>query len=177
MEGQNLRDSEQHPEGIDELSPLIHNLDRNGLPSREEPVGRMLRGPFTHILLFAVFSILIEAGGVLETMPLSKVLEGIICDNVTERSGEPVSCGKDERVQGELALLRGYRSTIALIPGAIPRIFISYYSQSSAHGWLLGLVMAIPYGIMAKTYGHRVVMFLGALGIFADGAFTVTVCK
>ena len=94
-----------------ENSPLLPNGGTQpARESREEFTTRNL----IIIVLLILTILLLEFGGALGVAPTMKVWEDIICRNYGVPSDR---CGDNTEVQAEIALLRGWASPLALIPG------------------------------------------------------------
>lgn len=128
-----------------------------GRDSPEEP--RDLYRQNVIILMFA-FIFLIGLGAGLLFAPSSAIMENIICrsryPDVTPNvmAGDP-RC-KEPAVQGTLATIRGWATTLDCIPG------------------ILG---AVPYGIMSDKWGRKPVLVLSLLGLVLAVGWSFVVCK
>lgn len=147
--------SERTPLLESESAPLTREpVDSPRKDSRESSVLEHL-GTFSVCIILLV---LIEFGAYLATIPLNQVLEENICQRlhlgVALAPNDP-AC-KDKSVQSELSLIRGWQSTFDFIPG---------------------LLVAVPYGILADKVGRGFVLTLSSLGITLSFGFYVFVCK
>jgi len=61
--------------------------------------------------------VLIVAGSIFQAVPLNQVLEDIICRQLDLSPRSRGNCGESNIMQAELALLRGWQTTLDLIPG------------------------------------------------------------
>ena len=113
--------------------------------------------PLGMMITCFLLNILMEFGLYLITIPLSQVLEEIICRGTIlpdiPTANDP-RC-KDKTVQSELSLIRGWQATFDIIPG---------------------LLTALPYGLMADKYGREFVLGLSVLGGALTSTFNVLVC-
>lgn len=77
--------------------------------------------PLVPICLGVLMCILIDGGGVLQSIPLNQVLEDNICRSAraSHRISGGATCGDSEYVQGELALVKGWKETLDLVPGEL----------------------------------------------------------
>lgn len=115
------------------------------------------------ISLCAVF--LVQIGEVMLQSPLVRALEDILCRKYYESMqplGTRISLPIPEQdckmpaVQGQLAMLRGWDSAFSCIPT---------------------LLLALPYGYIADTYGRKIVLVLGLLGLILGTAWTLFISK
>lgn len=101
--------------------------------------------------------VLVELGAYLATIPLNQVLEQNICQRlhpgIALVPNDPIC--KENSVQSELSVIRGWQSTFDLIPG---------------------LLVAVPYGILADKVGREFVLFLASLGITLSSGFYILIC-
>lgn len=100
---------------------------------------------------------LLELGAYLAAIPLNQVLEEIICRSFHPRpppSTDDPRC-KNQDVQAELSIVRGWQSTLDYIPS---------------------LVTAILYGFLADSRGRELVLSLSVLGVTLASAFYILVC-
>jgi hypothetical protein len=113
----------------DETTPLLamtHVSDDpisgpdHGLYNRPTCSERVTVKPAVWGAVFVIFIILLEFGAYLIVLPLNQILEHIICHNhypMVDFGSEGREMCKDMDVQGELALLRGWQTTLEFIPG------------------------------------------------------------
>jgi MFS family permease len=140
-----------------EQSPLIRS-DSDGCDNGQDSRWKSsaLR-PLGMMITCFLLNILMEFGLFLITIPLSQVLEEIICRGTLlpeiPATNDP-RC-KDKAVQSELSLIRGWQATFDIIPG---------------------LLTALPYGLMADKYGRELVLGLSVLGGALTSTFNVLVC-
>ncbi|OAA72852.1 Major facilitator superfamily transporter [Akanthomyces lecanii RCEF 1005] len=151
-----MADSE-HASPTSEATPLLRDdntTTENGSTNTEvERLAPRLRTaiPFSIILIAVEFAAALCAGGV------AALVEGSLCrtafPEVTEPYGDP-RC-KHEDVQADLAWIIGMENTISVIPG---------------------LLMSIPYGIVADKYGPNIVLGLIWVGQFLSEGGHLLVC-
>ncbi|KAB5551178.1 putative MFS transporter [Coniochaeta sp. 2T2.1] len=102
--------------------------------------------------------ILLELGAYLATIPLNQVLEENICRSfhpqLPPNSEEDPRC-KGKAVQAELSIIRGWQSTVDVIPG---------------------LLTAVPYGFLADRRGREMVLGLSLVGITLTSACYILIC-
>lgn len=109
--------SSHHNNSDDEHSPLLSN---NNDGSNQFP-----RDLYRPIVFFALLITFVEAGSIMERIPLNEVLEDIICQNLPKRNTtELIQCGNDRAVQAGLAFLLAWKSTISVATSLL-RSFIS----------------------------------------------------
>jgi hypothetical protein len=102
-----------------EASPLLSTNNTNSRASNDTSDGRRLTyspgGVITNALVIALIAS-VEAGSILQLVPLNQIVEKIICENAHQPAS---TCGENSDVQAELALLRGWQSTFDLLPGQL----------------------------------------------------------
>jgi MFS family permease len=104
----------------------------------------------------------IEIGDFMLRAPIMRTLEDILCRSYFKSTlpiaidfSDPIPedhC-KIPLVQSQLAMLKGWDLTFSCIPG---------------------ILVAVPYGVMADKYGRKLVLMLGLLGVLL-GLFWVMV--
>ncbi|KAH8682561.1 major facilitator superfamily domain-containing protein, partial [Xylariales sp. PMI_506] len=153
--------------GPNERSPLLGEPDggrEHGAEDdqREDEAGRptenLSSSRLVRIIFVILMFVLLEGTSNLQGIPINQILEDIICRNVRaglRPGGASESCGDDPDVQGELALLKGWQSTLDL---------------------LAGVIAAIPFGFLADKYGRKLVLSIAILGAFLSQAFYIIVC-
>ncbi|KAL4971127.1 MFS transporter [Aspergillus stella-maris] len=110
-------------------------------------------------LLVFIVAITIDFGDYLSTAPRTQILENIICHNLhpdtaTASDPNPPIC-KDADVQSELALINGWKETFDLLPG---------------------IILALPYGVMADRWGRKKVLLLSLLGLVLQEGCLRLIC-
>ncbi|KAL4795074.1 major facilitator superfamily domain-containing protein [Aspergillus venezuelensis] len=110
-------------------------------------------------LLVFIVAITIDFGDYLSTTPRTQILENIICHNLhpdtaTASNPNPPIC-KDADVQSELALINGWKETFDLLPG---------------------IILALPYGVMADRWGRKKVILLSLLGMVLQEGCLRLIC-
>ncbi|KAI5814503.1 major facilitator superfamily domain-containing protein [Pyronema omphalodes] len=100
----------------------------------------------------------------LSITPQIRLFESIICENyykahdpsVIRPDGSiPEALCKVESVQGELAMLDGFKSLFTNIPGVL---------------------LAIPYGVLADKIGRKKVLMMTCLGLALEFASVIAIC-
>ncbi|KAJ5458653.1 Major facilitator superfamily domaingeneral substrate transporter [Penicillium sp. IBT 31633x] len=141
------------------------------MPAETEPLlGSHTSPPARHpkkfliSILCAIFLLAADFGFFMSSAPQLAVYQDIICRNYqanlhkagNETLGPPGSnpC-KSEAVQGELALVIGYQNTFDVLPG---------------------LVLALPYGVLADSWGRKPILYLSVLGIMLGEIWVRIVC-
>ncbi|KAJ5971438.1 MFS general substrate transporter [Penicillium vulpinum] len=106
--------------------------------------------------------LLMGIGYFISAAPQLRLLESIICQQYYEdldpsasQAGIPEHLCKEEPVQAALAQLLGWQSFFDNIPG---------------------LLLALPYGILADKYGRRLIMTLSFVGQFIGMTWVLIVC-
>ncbi|KAJ5938157.1 MFS general substrate transporter [Penicillium verhagenii] len=103
----------------------------------------------------------VDFGFYLTIAPQTKIFENIICRNYLTAQGEPAgtiltdSVCKSEPVQVELALVNGWKETADIVPG---------------------ILLSVPYGILADRWGRKPVLLLGILGSLLGEIWVRVVC-
>ncbi|KAJ5779998.1 hypothetical protein N7457_005158, partial [Penicillium paradoxum] len=115
-------------------------------------------------IVCAIFLLTADFGFYMSAAPQLAVFEDIICRNYQAdlhkagngTLGPPGSnpC-KSEAVQGELALVIGYRETFDVLPG---------------------LLLALPYGILSDRWGRKPILYLCIIGILLAEVWMRIVC-
>ncbi|KAJ5333075.1 uncharacterized protein MYU51_005157 [Penicillium brevicompactum] len=116
-------------------------------------------------IVCAVLLLAVDFGFYMSNAPQLAVFEDIICRNYKEtlhRTGDALTPSlvegnpcKSEAVQGELALVIGYKDTFDVLPG---------------------LLLSLPYGVLSDRYGRRPFLYLGLLGIVLGEVWVRLVC-
>ena len=141
-------------EPASEASPLVGN----GSESRDSTEDNTTQGPHSHpkflqvtaLIIVAVF--LIETASFMSKAPLMRLLEDVICRSYYESNDPaydlslpiPESDCKSPWIQSKLARLRGWDTVISCIPG---------------------VVLSVPYGVLADKRGRKFVLILALLGV------------
>ncbi|RAL00275.1 MFS transporter [Aspergillus ibericus CBS 121593] len=148
------------PEPPSETTSLLAEHD-------EHPVqGKSATRTAYRVLLFAcITAVTIDFGNFLSVAPQLQAFESIICQRLhpelfTDIPSEslplvaPPSC-KSADVQGDLALLKGWMSTFDQLPG---------------------IILALPYGLMADRIGRRPVLAMSLLGAILEEIAIRLIC-
>lgn len=88
-----------------------------GAPGVERPAAASLQRDMVLCAPFLMLLVLIVAGSIFQAVPLNQVLEDIICRQLDLSPRSRGNCGESNIMQAELALLRGWQTTLDLIPG------------------------------------------------------------
>ncbi|MCJ1286766.1 hypothetical protein MMC26_006112 [Xylographa opegraphella] len=136
--------------GFDESTPLI--AKQASAPAAGNSTSR------NRVLLTAYLIIIcIMFGDYMQQSPRIQVYESVLCCNyystVDNRLMQSRDC-KVKAVQQELATLRGVERLTELLP----------------------TVLAIPYGIVAKKYGHQTILTLACVGLALAQTWTLLIC-
>lgn len=157
------------PTRSEESTPLLPKLptgsdhsttDRNALLTRQTIAIRV-----SVIVILSV--LLVEIGDYMLQAPLARTLEDILCRDYyssaplsgfseAPRLSIPESHCKNDVIQGKLAMLRGWDGTLACIPG---------------------LIMSVPFGVLADKIGRKAVLFMSLIGIGLGLVWVQVICK
>ncbi|KAJ5378504.1 hypothetical protein N7509_011623 [Penicillium cosmopolitanum] len=101
-----------------------------------------------------IFILAADFGFFLSQAPQTAIFERIICRNYLLNSRDDMNASllnspsedpcKSELVQGELALINGYKETFDVLPS---------------------ILLSLPYGVLADHWGRKPVLYLGVVGI------------
>lgn len=150
---------------VDERTALLtddeRHLDHDAVPAADnvalDTEAGLSRQSIVTFTLCALCLFFIMFAGSLMTSPLSEVTEEVICWQLhpeIRNGSDPLCSGSD--VQGELAFINGWSLPFALAPG---------------------ILTAIPYGLMADTYGRRLVLTLCLVGLSLQQVVELAICK
>lgn len=146
---------------MSEQTPLLEPSNTISEPANSSKISSRDQTVLRHLGTFSVciiLIVLIEFGAYLATIPLNQVLERNICQRLhPDLALEPNNpiC-KEKPVQTELSLVRGWQSTFDVIPG---------------------LLVAVPYGMLADKIGRELVLTLSSLGITLSSAVYALACE
>ncbi|EGX95999.1 Major facilitator superfamily transporter [Cordyceps militaris CM01] len=140
------------PQPISEATPLLLLPNGDGSSTRDDDAPRLRTAiPFLLILTAVEFAAALCAAGV------AALVEGSLCRSAFPDVVDPyrdARC-KDKAVQADLAWIIGMENTISVVPG---------------------LLMSIPYGIIADKYGPNIVLGLVWVGQFLSEGGHLVVC-
>ncbi|PWY64054.1 MFS general substrate transporter [Aspergillus heteromorphus CBS 117.55] len=141
-------------EGDDENAPLLGTTQvLKPSSSRSQKL--------TVMIAASTLTLALDIGFYLTAAPQTKIFENIVCQNYLAGLGNPAGmippegiC-KSEPVQSELALVNGWKDTSEFLPG---------------------ILLAVPYGVLADRWGRRPVLLLGILGVLLGEIWVRVVC-
>ena len=149
------------PEPPSETTSLLAEHD-------EHPVQRKSATRRAHRVLLSacLIAVTLDFGNYLSVAPQLQAFESIICQRLHPElfanipgGGLPLvaspSC-KSADVQGDLALLKGWMNTFDQLPG---------------------IILALPYGLMADRIGRKPVLAMSLLGIIMEEIAIRFICK
>lgn len=149
---------------MNERAPLLGSTPARPTPAagltkdNNNNNNRVLLKQFGPLSVCIILLLLIEFGAYLATIPLNQVLEHNICQQLHPSKilapKDPIC--KQKSVQTELSMIRGWQSTFDFIPG---------------------LLVAVPYGVLADKVGRRFVLALASLGITLSSCSYALICK
>ncbi|KAK0645422.1 major facilitator superfamily domain-containing protein [Cercophora newfieldiana] len=150
-----LNDNQQRAEtGANHGRANSDNTPQANLPACPSP------RPSVVILLVAFIIFTQSTSGALAAVPLTRLLEDAICRRYYSNRSDKVPidegrCKVDE-VQSDLAYLNGFLSALEAV---------------------VGLLVALPYGVLADKIGRKPVMVLGAVGSFLSFLWVLLVLR
>ncbi|CAK7224204.1 hypothetical protein SEUCBS140593_005492 [Sporothrix eucalyptigena] len=153
-----MADIDEHPGAAGEESPLIGEngtrVPNNG-PNKAttDSVNVFPTKNIIAVSLIIGTIVLFEIANLFQELPTLQLLEEIICRDITGEDSD-VICGGNQDVQAELAYLRGWQLTLALIPG---------------------IITAVPYGVVIDRLGRKVGLYLSVTGILLTQLFSLVV--
>ncbi|KAJ5642430.1 hypothetical protein N7490_006430 [Penicillium lividum] len=137
----------------------IGDLETDGL--LRDPINAPTKnGAKKFLILIACAGFILSAdfGVYLSVAPQTAIFEQIICRNHLELqtvgnvTQDPC---KSEAVQGELALINGYKDGFDVLPG---------------------ILLSLPYGVLSDHWGRKPVLLLATLGILLSELWTRVIC-
>ncbi|KAJ5167488.1 uncharacterized protein N7482_006269 [Penicillium canariense] len=131
-----------------ESQPLLADVPKGAITNRSKSKKLMM------LLICGIIVLAVDFGNNMAIAPQTAIFEQIICRNHGARSssgagapsngpsnGDPC---KSEAVQGELALVLGYKDMFEVLPG---------------------ILLSLPYGVLADHWGRKPVVYLGMAGM------------
>lgn len=158
MEGiDDTDDTDERARVAGEETPLL--ADSSSDAPNKPHAGFVAAFPYQNIVAVALIIgtiVLVEVATVLQEVPLYQILEDIICRQMAgEGDYDQSDCAGNTDVQAELAYLRGWQLTLAILPG---------------------IITAVPYGFIIDRYGRKVVLIVCIVGILLTQLFYLLVC-
>ncbi|KAJ5205015.1 uncharacterized protein N7498_005894 [Penicillium cinerascens] len=139
-----------------ETEPLLANT------AHDAPVRSRSRNSKLLVLIAcSTFILAADFGFFMAQAPQTAIFEEIICRHHAIQSRginatiDGVDPCKSELVQGELALILGYRDTFDVLPG---------------------ILLLLPFGILADRWGRKPVLYLSVLGVLLSETWIRLVC-
>ncbi|CAI7568605.1 unnamed protein product [Penicillium glandicola] len=139
--------------------PLADQSTINSRPDQDNDVGIVYWRPAVFCTLIYL---MMGIGYFISAAPQLRLLESIVCqhyykdsESSASEAGIPGHLCKEGPVQAALAELLGWQSFFDNIPG---------------------LILALPYGILADKYGRRLIMTLSFVGQFVGMSWVLVVC-
>jgi len=118
----------------------------------------------TILTLIFSMSITIAIGGCMVDTAQYQLIEEMICDQRPEN-------GKKTQ------LLHGYQMKNPCDPGEVMWKLTSLYGWLSTVTSIPGLLVSVPYGMLADRHGRALVMGLSSLGLFLMQVWVTIVCE
>ncbi|RAK73277.1 putative MFS multidrug transporter [Aspergillus fijiensis CBS 313.89] len=138
----------------DERAPLLE-------ANRVRPTSASRSRKLTVMIAASILILAVDFGFYLTAAPQTKIFEDIVCQNYLTTLGNPADtvptegiC-KSEPVQSELALVNGWKETSDVLPG---------------------ILLSVPYGVLADRWGRKPVLLLGLLGTLLGELWVRIVC-
>lgn len=138
-----------------EGSPLLPPAESQNEPSATPHNGGITtRRRFAIAIPYLIVFLTFEIALTLVSVPMSPIQEGIVCRKYYPEAlnGDP-RC-KNEIVQAEFSMIKGWQVTFGLLPG---------------------MLTAVPYGMAADKYGRKIVLGLSLVGITLSQAVDILV--
>lgn len=162
----------------DESRPLLDSeFDSPPTPSSSSSVPSSKT--WLVLIIISVLALTVDLGFYLTTAPQLEIFQDIICKNYYARAdGFDEDRCKSDAVQSELALVSGWLDTFNTLP-SMP-IFSLYISPTMRRSELIplssGVLLSIPYGVLADHWGRKPVILIGMFGFLLGDAWTRVVC-
>ncbi|KAL2829492.1 major facilitator superfamily domain-containing protein [Aspergillus cavernicola] len=131
-----------------EREPLLG--ERSSPAARDASPNPLSRHHRRLLLLVCATIVAADFGSALALAPQISIFESLIC----RRIGDGVDC-KSPEVQGELALLTGWKETADQLPG---------------------IILALPYGFAADRIGRKPILLLAVAGVVLEDVAIRLVC-
>ena len=135
----------------DETAPLLSPTPKSDIENEQHDNKRK---KFLILAACGVFILAADFGFYMSTAPQTSIFEQIICRNyLANLQNTPETSRldllaedpcKSEFVQGELAVVNGYKETFNILPS---------------------ILLSLPYGVLADHWGRKPVLYLGIMGI------------
>ena len=139
---------------------------------------------FVVIILAIVFAVDVAAFMVIA--PVQRIWESILCRDYYQEH-DPSRIGWDGNVeeslckippiQKPLAKLRGWSSTVEVLPGTCAPCLYERYCDEMRLRFLAAMLFKIPYGILADKIGRKPVAVMSLCGILASTIWVSCVCE
>ncbi|KAF5871299.1 putative alternative oxidase protein [Botrytis fragariae] len=156
------------PTRSEETTPLLAKLPTRSIHSTTDHDALLTRQTIAiRVSVICILSVLVvEIGNYMLQAPLARTLEDILCRDYyssaplsgyseAPRLSIPESHCKNDVIQGKLAMLRGWDGTLACIPG---------------------LIMSVPFGVLADKIGRKAVLFMSLIGIGLGLVWVQVIC-
>ncbi|TGO38156.1 hypothetical protein BHYA_0080g00040 [Botrytis hyacinthi] len=156
------------PTRSEETTPLLPKLPTGSIHSTTDHNALFTRQTIAiRVSVIVILSVLlVEIGDYLLQAPLARTLEDILCRDYyssaplsgfseAPRLSIPESHCKNDVIQGKLAMLKGWDGTLACIPG---------------------LIMSVPFGVLADKIGRKAVLFMSLIGIGLGLVWVQVIC-
>ena len=170
----------------DETTPLL----AGDIP-RSETSAEALRASKKLLILVATSTLILLAdfGFYLSAAPQTAIFERIICHKyypdlnttaIVDSGGESASICKSEAVQSELALVNGWKDTFDMIPSMLVAMFKTFPVRLDGTDLVYnspGILLAVPYGVLADRWGRKPVILLGIVGTVLGEIWLRVVCE
>lgn len=139
---------------------------------------------FRATLLCFVIIVTVDMAAYLTSAPQVRLFESIVCLDYY-RANDPGIIGRDgsvpeeyckiDSVQSEIAMLNGLQTLFSNIPG-MPNSRKKYILHMLTGTIIVGVILAIPFGVLADRFGRRFILVLTILGLTLSSAWVLFVC-
>ncbi|TGO69588.1 hypothetical protein BOTNAR_0009g00350 [Botryotinia narcissicola] len=156
------------PTRSEETTPLLPKLPTESIHSTTDHNALLTRQTIAiRVSVIVILSVLLaQIGDYMLQAPLARTLEDILCRDYyssaplsgfsdAPRLSIPESHCKNDVIQGKLAMLKGWDGTLACIPG---------------------LIMSVPFGVLADKIGRKAVLFMSLIGIGLGLVWVQVIC-
>jgi MFS family permease len=158
-----------------ETEPLLANTVRDVPQSQSLNSKKLVVSIICATMLLAT-----DFGFFMAQAPQTAIFEEIICRNHGLRSRDAATIDgvdpcKSELVQGELALILGWKDTFDVLPGEFGVRQFRVFPVLTVD--CVGILLSLPFGILSDHWGRKPVLKLSVLGLALSETWLRVVCK